>query len=118
MSTSDEVRRHLPLHPFELRILLVLVAEGPVHGYRIVKAIEERDGTWKKVFPANLYRRIRDLLSRGLIEEAAVPPGADDDSRRRYFRSTELGDAVARAEARRLAGLVDDLRAADLLEPA
>jgi len=102
----------LPLHPLEFRILLVLWKEK-AHGYRIVKSIEDVDGGWNRIFPANLYRRIRDLLGQGLIEEAAA--GApDDDPRRRYFQITKLGRQVARLEAQRLADLAGDAR--DLLE--
>lgn len=117
-ASPGEVQDHLPLHPFELRILLVLVRESPTHGYRIVKAIEERDAEWKRIFPANLYRRIRDLLARGLIEELPAPPAAEEDPRRRYFGVTDLGRAVARADARRLQALVEDVRRTDLLELA
>ena len=100
---------HLPLHPFDFRILLVLAA-GAAHGYRIIQAIEARDGGWKQVFPANLYRRLRDLHAKGLVEEA---PGADDgagERGRRTFALTPLGLAVARAERRRLEALVRDAR--------
>jgi DNA-binding MarR family transcriptional regulator len=38
-----------------------------------------------------------------------------DDERRRYYRLTELGSAVAAAEARRLERLVLDARATGLL---
>jgi DNA-binding PadR family transcriptional regulator len=53
----------LPLHPLEFRILLVLWKEK-AHGYRIVKSIEDVDGGLEPHLPANLYRRIRDLLAR------------------------------------------------------
>ena len=102
----------LPLHPFELRILLVL-AEGPAHGYPIVKAIEEKDGTWKRVLPANLYRRLRDMLAAGLVTE--IDPGDEaheDDRQRRTFELTELGRRVAVAETNRLEALVLDAKAA------
>lgn len=100
----------LPLHPFELRILLVL-AEGPAHGYPIIRVIEERDGSWKRVLPANLYRRLRDMRARGLVEEVDAPDGAPDDERqRRTFALTELGRRVAVAEAQRLDALVADAK--------
>jgi hypothetical protein len=49
----------LPLHPLELRILLVLL-DGPAHGYRIVKEIEGREktpcgpepGKWESGWPS------------------------------------------------------------------
>lgn len=108
----------LPLHPLEFRILLVLLG-GPAHGYRIVKAIEAREGDRMRIYPANLYRRVRDLLARGWIEETTPPPDeADPDPRRTYVAITPAGRAIAAAEARRLAELVADARAAALLEPA
>lgn len=108
----------LPLHPLELRILLVLL-DGPGHGYRIVKEIEARDGAWTRIYPANLYRRIRRLLDDGLLSEVDRPQGDEEsDGRRTYFEVTALGRDVARAEAARLRELVADAAARDLLEPA
>lgn len=102
----------LPLHPFDLRILLVLT-EGPAHGYPIIRVIEERDSSWKRVLPANLYRRLRDMRTRGLVEEVDPPEGAPDDERqRRTYALTELGRRVAVAEARRLDALVADAKRA------
>lgn len=66
------------------------------------------------LYPANLFRRIRDLLGRGALEETAAPEGSDP--RRTYVRLTELGRAVARAEARRLHALVSEADAHDLLQ--
>ena len=102
----------LPLHPFDLRILIVLAA-GPAHGYPIIKAIEEKDGSWKRVLPANLYRRLRDLRARGLVMEVDPPAGSPrDDRARRTFALTEVGHQVAIAETRRLEALVLDARGA------
>jgi DNA-binding PadR family transcriptional regulator len=111
--TRADVERHLPLHPEAFRILLVLRGRES-HGYAIVKDLERDPGRPGRVLPANLYRRIRTLSEQGLIEEAEGPgEGQDDDERRRYFRVTRLGEAVARAEALRLEGLLAGAR--DLL---
>lgn len=92
----------LPLHPLELRILLV-ASEGPSHGYRIVKAIEHVQGDRRKLYPANLYRRIRDLDARGLLVEVPPPPSEEPPGRpRTYFAITALGREVVRAEVARL----------------
>lgn len=110
MPAAQQPEDMLPLHPFELRILLVL-AEGPAHGYPIIRVIEERDGSWKRVLPGNLYRRLRDMRARGLVEEVKAPAGTPDDERqRRTFALTELGRRVAVAEARRLDALVADAK--------
>ncbi len=106
-----DVERHLPLHPEAFRILLVLRGRE-LHGYAIVKELERDPGRPGRVLPANLYRRIRTLSEQELIEETDGL-GDGDDERRRYFRITRLGEAVARAEALRLEGLLAGAR--DLL---
>lgn len=115
---SERVRgpeSFLPLHALEFRILLVLL-DGPSHGYRIVKEIEERATQTTRIYPANLYRRIRDLLEKGLIQASAVPTGESEDARRTYVEVSELGRRVAKAEARRLETLVGEARQSRLLE--
>lgn len=102
----------LPLHPLAFRILMILL-DGPSFGTRIVKEIEKAETGGRKLYPANLYRRIRDLMSDGLIEDAPAPP--DADPRRSYVRLTGTGRAVAGAEARRLRDLVADAQRHALL---
>jgi DNA-binding MarR family transcriptional regulator len=101
----------LPLHPHDFRILMALTG-GPSYGTEIVRGIEAAEGR-EKLYPANLFRRIRDLLQRGLLEESPAPEGADP--RRTYVRLTRRGRLVARAEARRLHDLVREAAALDLL---
>jgi DNA-binding PadR family transcriptional regulator len=104
----------LPLHPLEFRVLLVLM-EGELHGYGIAKEIERRDARLGKIFPTNLYRRLRDMAGRGLIDED--PATADGEHRRRLYRITKFGHLVAREEALRLESLVGDARQKQLLAP-
>ena len=105
----------LPLHPLEFRILMILV-EGAAHGYAVVQEIEERGDLPGKVYPANLYRRIRDLLAKGLLEDAHAVEEPSADARRRYFRLTGLGHEVARAEAHRMEELLGEARGRGLLQ--
>jgi DNA-binding PadR family transcriptional regulator len=79
---------------------------GERHGYAIVKELERDPGHPGRVMPANLYRRLRWLLEKGLIEESQSHRDAEVDERRRYFRLTRLGEDVARAEAHRLKALL------------
>ena len=110
-SHASDVDAHLPLNPEAFRILLVLRGRE-LHGYAIVKELERDPGRPGRVLPANLYRRIRTLSENGLIEETQGL-GEGEEERRRYFRITRLGEAVARAEALRLEGLLAGAR--DLL---
>ena len=101
---QPEATSFLPLHPLEVRILLGMM-EGPVHGYRLVSAIEESEPTWNRIFPANLYRRVRTLIRDGLVEEGN-PPDDEQVSRRKYFQITELGRNVLIAETARMRALL------------
>ncbi len=109
-------REFLPLSPLEFRILLAL-RDGSRHGYAIVKDVEERSSGSEKIFPANLYRRIRNLLAAGLLADAAPPrsPKQTDERQRKFFRLTPLGLAVARAEVARLEELLSEAREKELV---
>ena len=95
----------LPLHPLEFHILVAL-SGGRRHGYAIVKEIESLSQGTDRLFPANLYRRIRRLKDDGLLR-----PSGEDVSEggppRRYFELTELGREVAALETDRLRSLVE-----------
>lgn len=119
MSDSElpwEVLAFLPLHPVEFGILLALT-EGVRHGYDIIKDVEDRVHPVRELHSANLYRRIRRMRERGLIEDAEPAGQFDDDDReRKFFRISSLGRRVARAEAVRLRALVAEAVRTDVLE--
>lgn len=106
----------LPLPLATLHILMA-VAEDDRHGYGIIQDVAARTDGALKLSAGTLYRSIQRMLEDGLIVEVRGherPAPADDDERRRYYRITPLGTAVARAEASRLAQLVRLARAAGL----
>lgn len=101
----------LPLPPATLHILMSL-AEEDRHGYAIMELVAERTEGAVRLSPGTLYRSIQRMLEQGLIVEPAERPAPeDDDERRRYYRITPFGRAVARAETTRLTGLVRLARA-------
>jgi DNA-binding PadR family transcriptional regulator len=108
---------HLPLTPVAFEILLAL-ADGEQHGYRIMQEVESRSGGRVTLHAGTLYRALARLLESGLIEELDERPARDDDERRRYYRLTTLGIAVAKAETDRLAAQVSAARARRLLKGA
>ncbi len=104
-----------PLKPIVFDILVIL-AQGDCHGWSIVKALESGPGRWKKVLPGNLYRTLRDMEERGLIEESETRPHPkEDDERRRYYGITDGGRAAAKEEALRMTNRLRAAHAADLL---
>ncbi len=119
----------LPLTPFAFQVLLAL-ADGARHGYAIIKEVEERSGGSVRLRTGTLYTLLQRLMKQELIAEpgqargqvstpAGAPgPAARADSRRRYYELTSLGDAVLRAEAQRLEGLIGDARRKHVLSDA
>jgi DNA-binding PadR family transcriptional regulator len=106
MSPSDEIAGLLPLPPATFHILLA-VAQHDRHGYAIMQDVEERTNGELRLSAGTLYRSIQRMLEQGLIAETRERPAPDlDDERRRYYRMTPFGEAVARAELRRIEGLV------------
>jgi DNA-binding PadR family transcriptional regulator len=110
----DEVDAHLPLKPLVFQVLLAL-AGGERHGWALVREVQMRGG-FEGLMPGNFYRTLRTMLADGFIEESGdLRDRRQDDERRRYFRLTPLGSAVATAEARRLESLLLEARAKRLL---
>lgn len=94
------VESRTPLTPLSFQIL-VAVADAPRHGYGIIKEIEKATGEPLKSSTGTLYLAIERLEKEGLIQEEP-----SRDSRRRYYRLTDVGREVAIAETRRLATLL------------
>ena len=93
--------------PKTLHILLALL-DGPLHGYGIKRAIEERTGGKVRMGPGTLYEAILRLEREGLIEE--VPAPADEPAAggppRRFYALTRLGRTSAAEEVNRMADVV------------
>jgi len=102
----------LPLTPAAFHVLLTL-ADGPKHGYLILKDVEERTEGEVVLSTGTLYGLIKRFLDDELILE--MRPAAGDDERRRTYKLTVLGREVAEAEASRLERLVAAAHGAKLL---
>ena len=99
----------LPLKPAVLHILLALV-EGPRHGYRLMKDIARMSEGFVNLGPGSLYGSIEKMTDLGLIEPTATPEGGGSESRRRYFRITQVGRRVLLAESERLDTVLSHIR--------
>jgi DNA-binding PadR family transcriptional regulator len=106
------------LTPVAFEILLAL-ADGERHGYSILQEVEYRSGGTVSLHAGTLYRALARLLESELIEELSEPSARkNDDERRRYYRLTPRGIAVARAEVARLEGQLAAARSRRLLRGA
>lgn len=102
---------HLPLKAVDFHILLVLL-NGPIHGYGMVKEIERRSDGRIRLEPGNLYRYVRRLVDEGLVEPAGHgEPAHAAGERRRDYRVTPFGRAVLLADAERMRSLADAVEA-------
>jgi DNA-binding PadR family transcriptional regulator len=99
-----------PLPSAAFQILLSLAHET-LHGYGIMRQVEQQTGGRMRLGPGTLYSSIQALLEEGLIEEV----DQNTDERRRYYRLTSSGRKLARSEAERLADLLRVARAKNIL---
>jgi DNA-binding PadR family transcriptional regulator len=105
----ETAQRPRPVPPLSRTATLVLIAIGPAerHGYAIMREVGRITDGATHLGPGGVYTTIRRLLDDGLIEECDERPDAElDDERRRYYRLTGAGRAVAGAEVRRLESIV------------
>ena len=108
----------LPLTPVAFEILLAL-ADGERHGYSILQEVDHRSGGTVSLHAGTLYRALARLLETELIEELSeAPDPRDNDERRRYYRLTTRGIAVAKSEVARLEGQLAAARSRRLLKGA
>jgi DNA-binding PadR family transcriptional regulator len=99
MSRKFEPDTRPPLRTTDLLILVVL-NDGPQHGYGIAQEIRTRSRNQVTIRPGDLYRVLYRMDAAGLIEpapEGARATGTDD--RRVQYRITPLGRRVAKAQA-------------------
>jgi len=105
----------LAVTPAIFQILLALTP-GKSHGYGIMQDVARMSDGETRLGPGTLYRSIQRMLVDGLIQELAIALHDEtDDDRRRYYRLTPKGLAVAKREAQRLTRLADVARKRGLI---
>ncbi len=109
--TRPEDQSTRPLTPATFHILLS-VAQGPAHGYRIKRAVEERTDGAVRLGAGTLYAGLGRMVRDGLIEETEPPENVgtvEPSSRWRFYEITDIGSDVLEREIARLEA---DLQAA------
>ena len=104
-----------PLPSSAFQILLALAGED-LHGYGIMRQVEEQTEGRLRLGPGTLYSSIQTLVEAKLIEEVDLRKDEKQGrERRRYYRLTAAGRKLARLEADRLADLLRVARAKRVL---
>ncbi len=107
-----------PLPSTAFHILLALAGED-LHGYAIMRQVEQQTDGRLRLGPGTLYGSIKTLLEARLIEELKERPDAElGMERRRYYHLTSAGLKLARSEAKKLAELLRVARAKRILKGA
>jgi len=99
-----------PLTPAVFHILLAL-ADGPLHGYAIMQAVETSAAASPPMGPGTIYGSLQRMEDAGLVRE--IPGGGDD--RRRVFALQPAGRRALTLEADRLARLTALVRSKRLI---
>jgi DNA-binding PadR family transcriptional regulator len=104
-----------PLPSAAFQILLSL-ADDDLHGYGIMRQVEEQTDGRTRLGPGTLYSSMQTLLEARLIDQVDLREDAKlGPARRRYYRLTSAGRKLARSEAERLADLLRVARAKKIL---
>jgi len=85
--------------------ILVALAGGDQHGYGIMQDVAARTGGKIQLSAGTLYGAIQRLLEQGFIAEVR-----GEEERRRVYHITAAGRKAARAEAARMAELLNQAR--------
>src|SRR5260370_28565108 len=86
--------------PNTVFFILMALADGPKHGYAIMKLSANLSEGRVRMGPGALYSTIQRLVEAGLIEEAESEEG--EDPRRRVYELTRRGRSLLQFEVRRL----------------
>ena len=99
-----------PLTPAVFHVLLAL-AEGPLHGYAIMQAVEASAGAEMRMGPGTIYGSLQRMEEAGLVKESSTR----SDDRRRVFALLPAGRRALEAEASRLTRLAALVRSKRLV---
>ena len=81
---------------------ILLALYEPMHGYRIMQTVRELSHERVDLGAGTLYGAINTLLEKNWI----TPVAGELDSRKKEYKITELGKAIANAELKRLEELL------------
>ena len=98
----NQIKNAQPLTPAVFHILFAL-ADGPLHGYAIMQAVDDVSGPGLRMGPGTIYGSIQRMEEAGLVRELG--------SKKRRYALTSKGRKALRAESERLAHLSDLVRA-------
>lgn len=95
------IQKYIPLTEATYYILLSMLE--PIHGYKLMKNVEEMTSGKVSLGPGTLYGATSKLVKDGLIEQVST-----DNERRKSYILTPLGKEILKIEYQRLKSQVRD----------
>ncbi|MGD8331406.1 MAG: helix-turn-helix transcriptional regulator [Acidobacteriota bacterium] len=116
--TAADSAQLLPLRPLIFAILLVL-KKSDLHGYGIMKWVNENAGLGGMLGPGTLYRTLKEMRDLDLVAHTEPPETITEvDERRSYYTLTPFGRHIVAAEAERIRRMMTEAHAVDLIAKA
>ncbi len=81
--------------------ILIILYEGPAHGYNIISKFKKRVG--KKISPSLVYPFLKQLEEKGLVKHSVKPIG---EKERKIFELTKEGRELCTRLFKRFANLI------------
>ena len=94
-----------PLPTASMHLVLALLA-GELHGYALMRRVQELSNGAVRMGPGTLYGTLNRLVDDGLIVETTDRTTHGESERRRYYELTASGRTVALEELDRIKTLV------------
>ena len=105
-----------PLKHATYQVLLAL-ADDELHGYAVMQAVTEMTAGRESILPGTLYAALARMVDEGLV---SVRDGDDTEvsggPKRRYYRRTTRGRAVAAEESERMRALLSIAQAQKIIK--
>lgn len=89
------------LSDFSRFYILMILYEGPAHGYSILSRFKQRMG--KEISPSLVYPFLQQLEEKGLVKHTTKPVG---EKEKKVFELTKKGRQLCTGLFKRFAGLV------------
>lgn len=87
--------------------LVAALLDGELHGYALMRRVEELSSGSVRMGPGTLYGTLNRLVDDGLIVETTDRIEREGTERRRYYELTATGRTTAVEDLQRMSALVE-----------
>ena len=98
-------------------LILLALAEGPLHGYGIKRAVADRTDGAVKLGPGTLYEALQRLVESGWIREVSPPrdQAGSGGPPRRFYNLTPRGRRQLASELEHMEAIIQYAKSREML---